>query len=119
MTSSRVRRARPTRPRDAAACTAARFRQISQHALREAFSDRSRSHSVIGEACGVVDATEKSKQSLRMAGVRWGRKCVGISAGSIVANVRRLNLWWSAENFMGVAYLSCKELGMWRKNVVG
>lgn len=34
---SRASRARPTRPRDAAACTAARFLQVSQHDRKEAF----------------------------------------------------------------------------------
>ena len=67
---SRASRARPTRPSDAAAWTAARFRQISQHERSEAFSARRRSHSSVGLEFGVEHGMVKSRLSLRMAGVR-------------------------------------------------
>ena len=82
---SRASRARPTRPSDAAACTAARLRQTSQQDRSEMFSARSLSHSEAGDEAGTGLGMVKSSDNLRMAGVRCGRRCSGSKVASICA----------------------------------
>lgn len=74
---SRAIRARPITPSVAAAWTAARLRQTTEHALSEAISARRRSHSaaeespVLDDAAGVLDVLY-SRCSLRTAGETCG-----------------------------------------------
>lgn len=90
---SRAIRARPITPSVAAAWTAARLRQTTEHALSEATSARRRSHSAadaspgLDGAAGVLGALY-SRCNLRTAGETCGCRWCGTRLGSTCADVR-------------------------------
>ena len=120
---SRAMRARPITPSVAAAWTAARLRQTTEHAFSEATSARSRSHSAAAEspdldgAAGVLGALY-SRCSLRTAGETCGCRWCGTRLGSTWAGVRvrRVSGAVLRTRGRGGAYRLCRDADMWGRS---